>query len=58
MVVYLDDILVFSKTAKENMEHLKQALQLLKDNKLYARLSKCEFLKEKANFLATSLVQK
>lgn len=37
VVVFLDDILLFSKTAEENMELLKQALCLLKDNKLYAK---------------------
>ncbi|XP_016164837.1 uncharacterized protein LOC107607388 [Arachis ipaensis] len=50
-VVFIDDILVYSKTAKEHEEHLSIMLQILKERKLYAKLSKCEFLKEEVKFL-------
>ena len=50
-LVYLDDILIYSDTPEEHTKHLRQVLQLLRDNKLYAKLSKCEFFEEKARFL-------
>ena len=42
-VVFIDDVLVHSKSKEEHEEHLRTSLQLLRDNKLYAKLSKCEF---------------
>ncbi|XP_072054281.1 uncharacterized protein [Arachis hypogaea] len=46
-----NDILVYSKTAKEHEEHSRIVLQILKERKLYAKLSKCEFWKEEVKFL-------
>jgi len=43
VVVFIDDILVYSKTFDEHEKHLITVLQILKDKKLYAKLSKCEF---------------
>ena len=51
ILVYLDDILVFSRMVEEHWEHLRQALQRLCDAKLYGLLYKCEFLKDKVNYL-------
>ncbi|CAJ2644784.1 unnamed protein product [Trifolium pratense] len=51
VVVFIDDILVFSKSEEEHEEHLRLVLQVLRDNKLYANPSKCEFWMEKVNFL-------
>ncbi|XP_029145743.1 uncharacterized protein [Arachis hypogaea] len=51
VVVFIDDILVYSKTAKEHEKHLRIVLQILKKRKLYAKLSKCEFWKEEVKFL-------
>ena len=42
-VVFIDDVLVYSKNKEEHEEHLRTSLQLLRDNQLYAKLSKCEF---------------
>jgi DNA replication protein DnaC len=43
VVVFIDDILVFSKSRKEHVEHLHIVLQRLRDHQLYAKFSKCEF---------------
>ncbi|GAU38281.1 hypothetical protein TSUD_119620 [Trifolium subterraneum] len=51
VVVFIDDILVYSKSEKEHAEHLRIVLQTLKDKKLYAKLSKCEFWLKEVSFL-------
>jgi hypothetical protein len=43
VVVFIDDILVFSKTEEEHAKHLRLVLQKLREHKLYAKWSKCEF---------------
>nr|KYP41681.1 Transposon Ty3-G Gag-Pol polyprotein [Cajanus cajan] len=51
VVVYFDDILVYSKTLDEHLGHLRQVLIILRDNHLYANLQKCTFCQEQVNFL-------
>ena len=51
VIVFLDDILIFSKTLQEHQKHVKKVLELLRENKLYAKMSKCEFFKEEISFL-------
>jgi len=46
MVVYLDDILIFTRTEEEHTKAIRQVLQVLQKNKLFLRLEKCEFYKE------------
>ncbi|GAU49783.1 hypothetical protein TSUD_369070 [Trifolium subterraneum] len=50
-VVFIDDILVYSKSEEEHKEHLRIVLQVLKEKKLYAKLSKCEFWLKEVSFL-------
>ena len=51
MLVYLDDILAYSKTAEEHVQHLGLVLEVLRAHSLYAKLSKCEFFKASVLFL-------
>ena len=51
IVVFINDILVYSKTAVEHEEHLKAVLQQLQEKKLYAKFKKCEFWLESISFL-------
>ena len=51
VVVFIDDILVYSRTKEEHAKHLRLVLQILKEQKLYARLSKYEFWMEEVKFL-------
>jgi hypothetical protein len=51
VLVFLDDILIFSKTLEEHERHVKQVLEVLRKEKLYAKESKCEFFKEEVEFL-------
>ncbi|GJU39971.1 putative reverse transcriptase domain-containing protein [Tanacetum coccineum] len=51
VIVFIDDILIYSKSRKENEGHLKLILKLLKEEELYAMFSKCEFWLSKVQFL-------
>ncbi|XP_071901009.1 uncharacterized protein [Coffea arabica] len=51
VVVFIDDILVYSKTREEHVQHLKVVLQILREHKLYAKFSKCEFWLDEISFL-------
>jgi hypothetical protein len=51
MVVFIDDILVYSRNEEKHEEHLRLVLQKLGDNQLYAKLSKCEFWLKEVSFL-------
>jgi transposase InsO family protein len=51
VIVYLDDILIYSKSEAEHLEHIRLVLQTLREHKLYAKLSKCEFGKPTLLFL-------
>jgi hypothetical protein len=51
VVVYFDDILVYSHTESEHCDHLRHVLQVLRDAKLYGNIGKCIFAKDKVIFL-------
>ena len=51
VIVFLDDILIYSKTLDEHKTHVETVLQLLRENKLYAKQSKCEFFRSSVSFL-------
>ncbi|GJQ94869.1 putative reverse transcriptase domain-containing protein [Tanacetum coccineum] len=51
VIVFIDDILIYSKSKQEHEEHLKIILELLKKEELYAKFSKCEFWIPKVQFL-------
>ncbi|GJR81477.1 putative reverse transcriptase domain-containing protein [Tanacetum coccineum] len=51
VIVFIDDILIYSKSKQEHAEHLKLILELLKKEQLYAKFSKCEFWIPKVQFL-------
>jgi hypothetical protein len=52
VIVFIDDILVFSKTTEEHEEHLRIVLGKLRQQQLYAKFNKCEFWMEEVTFLS------
>lgn len=51
IVMYLDDILIFSKMTEEHLQHVTVVFEVLKDNQLYLNFKKCEFLSSQLFFL-------
>ena len=50
VIVYIDDILIYSRDRTEHLRHIRQVFQLLSDHNLYAKPSKCSFLQEEIEF--------
>ena len=51
VIIFIDDILVYSNSKKEHEEHLRIVLEMLREKKLYAKFSKCEFWLDSVSFL-------
>lgn len=51
VVVFIDDILIYSQIKEEHAEHLRCVLEILRKEKMYAKFSKCQFLLENVQFL-------
>ncbi|XP_074369633.1 uncharacterized protein LOC141711091 [Apium graveolens] len=51
VIVFIDDILIYSKTKEDHAEHVRTALEILRKKTLYAKLSKCEFWLHEVQFL-------
>jgi len=57
VVVFIDDILVYSRNEEEHAEHLRVVLTQLREHQLYAKFSKCEFWLKKVPFLGHVLFE-
>ena len=51
VVVYFDDILVYSRDEKDHEDHLRRVFQVLRGQKLYAKIEKCDFFTHQLTFL-------
>jgi hypothetical protein len=51
VIVFLDDILIYSKSEEEHEQHLRMVLQVLREHQLYAKLSKCSFYQKEIHYL-------
>ena len=50
-IVYIDDILIYSRTKEEHLQHLELILQILREKELYAKGSKCDLMRTQVSFL-------
>jgi len=57
VIVYLDDMLIFTRTEKEHAKAIQQVLQILQENKLFLHLEKCEFCKEWIEYLELVILE-
>src|SRR5213080_2181886 len=51
VLIYLDDILIYSSNIKQHLQDFEEVLEILRKNQMYAKLSKCQFLKEETEYL-------
>jgi hypothetical protein len=51
VLVFIDDILIYSKNREEHEKHLRLVLQVLREHQLYAKFNKCDFFKKKIHYL-------
>lgn len=56
-LVSLDDILMYSKNEEEHDEHLRMVLQVLREHKLHAKFSRCEFYQNKVHYLGHIILE-
>ena len=58
VLVFIDDILVYSKSKEEHKEHLRIVLKVLREHQLYAKFSKCDFYKPKIQYIGHIIYKK
>ena len=58
MIVFIDDILVYSRSREQHEEHLREILGVLRSERLYAKFSKCDFWLREVQFLGHLINQK
>ncbi len=51
VICYLDDVLIYSKTKEDHLEHIRKVLEILRKHKLYAKASKCDFGRTQVQYL-------
>ena len=51
IVIFLDDILIYSKTLQDHIDHVRRTLQILREHRLYAKVSKCAFFRHEVEYL-------
>jgi hypothetical protein len=51
VIVFLDEIIIYSKSKEEHEHHLRLVLQVLREQQLYAKLSKCSFYQKQIHYL-------
>ena len=57
VVVFIDDILIYSKSKEEQKEHLKTVLRELREHQIFAKFSKCDFFKDKIQYLGHVVIK-
>jgi len=57
VVVFIDDVLIYSATWQEHLQHIEAAFQTLQQQQLYVKLSKCSFAKQELNYLGHVISQ-
>jgi hypothetical protein len=55
VIVFLDDILIFSNNLEDHKQHVNFVLEKLRNNQLYAKLEKCEFMRKQIDFLGFTI---
>ena len=58
IVVFIDDILIYSRNREDHADHLRVALDVLREHQLYGKLSKCEFWLDEVQFLGHVILAK
>lgn len=57
MLIFIDNILIYSHTMEEHKEHLRLVLQTLREHQLYAKFNKCDFFKEEIQYLGHIIIR-
>jgi hypothetical protein len=55
VVVFIDDVLIYSKTWEDHLDHITQVFQILQLNQFYVKLTKCHFAKRQLHYLGLAL---